>query len=439
VNAVSFGAMSLSGFTKREPGETVSLRHGKTHYIFQGPVDDPTAPLVVLLHGASVFSFIWDRYSQLLVAKGYRVLMFDFYGHGYSEVPSIKYNHHVYIEQFEQLLEYLHLFPTQMDDSDQVNEDYLPPLVQVDSDEPLDEQLPEITEKIHVNKRNSHDMYLIGHSMGGLVASEFAAKYKNMITKVVLFNSAGLPVDISLNNVLPFFLHHVIRVVRATEILDKPTHALGEALKYLGHKFEVSYDDLCQHAFTLDEEPGLLEAPPALNLLEDGKSDQKEARSAFFAIPNISVPKMMRGPMTYQILSGLRFVKSLHFLLRTWLYQLTVAQRSNVLLSIVRDFPLLDADHSKSLMKLEGMPVLVIWGEEDGLLPASLLHKFKKHLPHAILMRVPGTDHAAFLQKPAYIFDLMLRFFDDDLQEPEQGQLETIRFPSGESVLLIKP
>jgi len=54
-------------------------------------------------------------------------------------------------------------------------------------------------------------------------------------------------------------------------------------------------------------------------------------------------------------------------------------------------------------------------------------------------VRVPGTDHAAFLQKPGYIFDIMLRFIDDQLHEPEQGQLETIKFSSGESVLLIKP
>lgn len=66
----------INAMVKAEPGETLNLKHGKTHYILQGPVHDKSAPLVVFLHGASVFSFIWSRFAHSLASKGYRVLSF---------------------------------------------------------------------------------------------------------------------------------------------------------------------------------------------------------------------------------------------------------------------------------------------------------------------------------------------------------------------------
>ena len=80
-----------------------------------------------MLHGISVFSFIWKKLSQLFVQNGYRVLTFDilslfasfcdshlnlflhFYGHGYSDIPSTSYNVHLYRNQFEELLNKLNL------------------------------------------------------------------------------------------------------------------------------------------------------------------------------------------------------------------------------------------------------------------------------------------------------------------------------------------
>lgn len=57
-----------------QPGEYIDLKHGTTHYFLKGPVD---GPLIVLLHGVSVFSFVWNRIAELLIGRGYRVLTFD--------------------------------------------------------------------------------------------------------------------------------------------------------------------------------------------------------------------------------------------------------------------------------------------------------------------------------------------------------------------------
>lgn len=60
----------------REPGDFMETQHGRTHYFLKGPIEDRRSPLVLLLHGASVFSFIYMRFAHLLASRGYRVLMF---------------------------------------------------------------------------------------------------------------------------------------------------------------------------------------------------------------------------------------------------------------------------------------------------------------------------------------------------------------------------
>lgn len=65
------------------PGDFVQLKHGNTHYLLKTPTkqDDSTPvnttkELIVMLHGASVFSFIWNRFAQWFLAAGYPVFMF---------------------------------------------------------------------------------------------------------------------------------------------------------------------------------------------------------------------------------------------------------------------------------------------------------------------------------------------------------------------------
>jgi pimeloyl-ACP methyl ester carboxylesterase len=77
----------------------------------------------------------------------------------------------------------------------------------------------------------------------------------------------------------------------------------------------------------------------------------------------------------------------------------------------IRDCPLLDADHTDTLVKIsKETSVLIIWGEDDGILPHTQLNEFKKHVEHAELFSIPKTHHAAFLQKPQLVFDAIMNF-----------------------------
>jgi pimeloyl-ACP methyl ester carboxylesterase len=90
-------------------------------------------------------------------------------------------------------------------------------------------------------------------------------------------------------------------------------------------------------------------------------------------------------------------------------------------------------------MELDKIPVLIFWGEEDGILPSSLMQKFKKHVPHAVILKIPETDHAAFLQKPTSLFQMMLKFVQGDtLESLEPGKVENLQLNDGEKITLIK-
>jgi pimeloyl-ACP methyl ester carboxylesterase len=70
-------------------GQFLSLTEGTTHYRSDGPIDG--AP-IVLIHGATVPCWEFDRLVPLLTAAGFRSLRFDLYGHGLSDRPCGDYS-----------------------------------------------------------------------------------------------------------------------------------------------------------------------------------------------------------------------------------------------------------------------------------------------------------------------------------------------------------
>ena len=69
-----------------------------------------------------------------------------------------------------------------------------------------------------------------------------------------------------------------------------------------------------------------------------------------------NIPKKFWEPTATTVISNYRFAKAFRFLLVTWLHQLSMEERASVLLSIVKHFPLLDADHSSALIELNQTP-----------------------------------------------------------------------------------
>ncbi|HEX9167251.1 MAG TPA: alpha/beta fold hydrolase [Gemmatimonadales bacterium] len=84
------------------PGQFVTLSDGVTHYELSGP---PEGLPVVLVHGFSVPSYIWDSTAVALAAAGYRVLRYDLFGRGWSDRPKVAYDADLYDRQLGELLD----------------------------------------------------------------------------------------------------------------------------------------------------------------------------------------------------------------------------------------------------------------------------------------------------------------------------------------------
>lgn len=101
---------------------------------------------VLFLHGKNFTGYYWDSVMTVLNDKGYRVIAPDQIGWGKSSVPDIHYSFHLLAKNTKQMLD-----------------------------------------EIGISK-----VYLIGHSMGGMLATRFALMYPEMVEKLILENPIGL-------------------------------------------------------------------------------------------------------------------------------------------------------------------------------------------------------------------------------------------------------
>lgn len=115
----------------------IELSEGFTEYDIGG---DPSGTPVVLIHGMTVAMYDWDLQYEYLINNGFRVLKYNHYGRGLSDRPETVYDRKLYIKQLNEMIS--HFFD----------------------------------EKVN----------LIGHSLGGALAVEYAALYKDNIDKLIL-------------------------------------------------------------------------------------------------------------------------------------------------------------------------------------------------------------------------------------------------------------
>ena len=84
--------------------EFVRLRDGNCHYRIDGP---QAGPIILLLHGATVAAWEFERLVPMLSAAGYRTIRADLFGHGYSDRPRARYAHALFVRQLLDLLDVL--------------------------------------------------------------------------------------------------------------------------------------------------------------------------------------------------------------------------------------------------------------------------------------------------------------------------------------------
>lgn len=129
-----------------DEGFIARLDQGRTYARWYGPRRGPVA---VAVHGLSTPSQTWDRIAGELVDLGYRVLVYDLYGRGKSEAPTEPQTMDFHIGQLEALLEH---------------------------------------------ERLSEDLTVLGYSMGGQIATGFAARRPEALRQLVLIAPAGMAV-----------------------------------------------------------------------------------------------------------------------------------------------------------------------------------------------------------------------------------------------------
>ncbi len=93
-----------SSVRARKGGTYITLSEGVTHYELSGPEE---GDIVVLVHGASLAMWVWDRQVDALAAAGFRVLRYNHYSRGLSDYLRTTYDRELYRKQLFELLDSL--------------------------------------------------------------------------------------------------------------------------------------------------------------------------------------------------------------------------------------------------------------------------------------------------------------------------------------------
>lgn len=127
------------------PGGFIELSKGLTHYEWHGV---GRGPVIVMVHGLASPSWVFQPLIPHLARFGFRILSYDLYGRGYSDrVPGTQ-DLDFHVTQLEELLVSLGI-------SDQ-------------------------------------DISLFGYSMGGSIATAYAARHSDHIDRLMLLAPAGM-------------------------------------------------------------------------------------------------------------------------------------------------------------------------------------------------------------------------------------------------------
>jgi len=110
---------------------------------------DEKKPSILLMHGSGLTHIVWSLHEQFYASQGFNILSIDLPGHGNSEGPALK------------------------------------------SIEEISNWIKSLMEKINISK-----ITIVGHSQGCLVGIDFASRYSDLISNLVLVTgSYKMPVN----------------------------------------------------------------------------------------------------------------------------------------------------------------------------------------------------------------------------------------------------
>lgn len=255
---------------QKAEGDFVQLSQGITHYQWLGPMRGPVA---VCVHGLTTPSYVWRGVAAGLALMGFRVLIYDLYGRGYSDRTKGLQDREFFLTQLNDLL-----------DSQDVQD----------------------------------DITVLGYSMGGAIATAFAAANPGKIRRLILLAPAGMG------------------------------SGAGKLLRFVVDKQGVG-DWLMQAMY------------PRMH--RRGCEAERNLPSSVEGIVDLQLEELWKRGFIAAILSSLRGLLSDDF----------------------------EQDH-RSLGR-EGVPVLVVWGEDDAVIPISALGQLAKWNRAAHQEVIEGAGH----------------------------------------------
>ncbi len=266
----------------------IDLPDGTVHYQMTGP---ESGPVIVLIHGFSVPSFVWNDYVKPLNEAGYRVLAYDNFGRGFSDRPETRYDAAL-----------------------------------------MDRQLADLLSALGIDRR----VDLVGYSMGGAIATIFAARHPELVRSLSLIAPAGLG----------------IAEVKGSNLIKRPV--IGDwIIRLFG-----------------------------LRIFHDAAAS--EARLA---------------PDPSQFLSDFD-------------RQLEWRGYGDALLSTMRHYPLASAESAFQRAGSSTRPVLVVWGEDDAIVPYINAARLIELMPRAKLHSYPGIGHDIAFSHAPMVSGLIVSFLE---------------------------
>ncbi len=266
--------------------------------------DTPANKTVLLFHGKNFNGYYWKDVMAFLVKAGYRVIVPDQPGWGRSDKPDLHYSFHLLAYVMNKLLDSLKI------------------------------------EKV----------YLVGHSMGGMLASRFTMTYPGKVEKLVLENPIGLE---DYKRFVPY---------QTTEQLyEKEINATYESYK----KYQQSYYPQWKQEY------------------------EQYVQAQADALKNPEFPRIARiNAVTYQMIYNEPVCYEWDRINAPTLLVIGTEDRT-----VVGKALLSDEDKNKY-----------------GQYPA-LAKQTKEQLPNALLMEMPGIGHIPHIQDPGQYKQILLSFF----------------------------
>lgn len=131
-------------FRAKAPGRFAKLSQGITHYQWLGGT---RGPVIVCVHGLTTPSPVWYGIAEGVAALGYRVLVYDLYGRGFSDAPRGVQDGDFFAQQLTDILDH---------------------------------------------QRLTEDVTLMGYSMGGSIATHFTAQNPSRVRRLILLATGGV-------------------------------------------------------------------------------------------------------------------------------------------------------------------------------------------------------------------------------------------------------